>query len=93
VLELDAAVLADRGLLDRVHFPFQARQFSRVLFITPDEESRGPEYHDGNAGGDLIVCALLILRTRGYRSTFRDALRFLSKLWASESLILQWRNV
>ena len=74
VLKLDIAVFADRGLLDRVHFAFEARQFSGFLIVATDEESRRPKDNDSSGGGDLIVCALLVLCARGLRRVLRNAL-------------------
>jgi len=61
-LELDAAFLCDRGLLNGNHLPLHLGQFGRGLLVAADQERRRPEDDDGGRGGDAVLCALTILR-------------------------------
>ncbi|WFU37369.1 hypothetical protein QA640_23040 [Bradyrhizobium sp. CB82] len=63
-LELDAALLGNRGLLDRDQLPFHLPKLCRGLLVATHKESCRPEDHDGGGRSDNILCALAILCAR-----------------------------
>jgi len=54
VLELNSAVLADGGLLDRIHFALEPGEFGSSLLVTADKEQRGPEDDDAYGCRDRV---------------------------------------
>jgi len=61
-LELDAAFLCDRRLLNGNHLSLHLRQLGGGLLVAAYEERRRPEDDDSGRCGDAVLCALTILR-------------------------------
>ena len=60
-LELDTAVLLDRGFLDCFHLSLEASQFCRHLSIAFKCKQGGPEQHHRHARQHRIVGTLVVL--------------------------------
>ena len=60
-LELDAAFLCDRRLLNGNHLSLHLRQLGRGLLVAAYEERRRPEDDDSGRCGDAVLSALTIL--------------------------------
>jgi hypothetical protein len=80
--ELDAAMLLNVGLLDRVHVAFQLRDLLSARGVPLYEEQCRLEQHSTNPRCDRIVVRLLILRAARLRGPRGYARRFLLKLRA-----------
>ncbi len=61
ILELNVAVLGDRGLLDGNHLTLDLCQFRCRLFITADQEGRGPEHDYRRRGSPFGPGTLAVL--------------------------------
>jgi hypothetical protein len=62
-LELDVALLRDRGLFNRDHLAFHLRELRGVLLIATDEKRCWPEDYDGRCGRPAVFCTLAVLHT------------------------------
>ena len=91
--KLDATILLDGCLLNRVHLAFQPRQFSRRLAIALEGEQGWPEQHDCNTGQHCITCAILVLLASNPGSMAGNTLSLGHKLWTGIMLVLNRRYV
>src|SRR5262245_52066174 len=60
-LELDAAVLLDRCLFQRLQLALQAGEFPRLLIVAVDQEQRRPEHDETDGDHPRVGAGLLIL--------------------------------
>ncbi|WP_456673215.1 hypothetical protein [Bradyrhizobium sp. RDM12] len=66
-LELDVALLGDRGLLNGDHLPLHLSELGGGLLVATDKEGCRPEDDDRRCGRHAILCALTILSARQRR--------------------------
>jgi hypothetical protein len=75
LLEFGAALLLNRGRLDRDHLAFELSDFRSQRTVTTNEKGGRPEHNDGDACRNLIVRALGVLSTRDLRGSMAATTR------------------